>query len=355
MRVSSILSEAWRNITSGTTRAPLFAAVMAITIGTLTTAEVAIVHGIHNQARDYIHGGGATRYIRAKDSIDKAACDSLTSYESTEAAAALRETDVVRIDTLPGASFQAYEVGPGFGTILDTAAGSKGVWVSMAFSRILGVDVGSEVPSNGQMMRIAGIFDYPDDGRDARLQNAIVIPVPDTQQAFDECWMRSWPESEEPDALLRSTLTRASSNATEVTISQLNKSLGSSFDGHSLFAERLTRWVGPLAVGAAFFIGLTWTRRRKLEYAASLHAGQSRTAMSITVILETLAWAVLGTSMAAVVIFGGAIAFIPEDMNWVTTLVPPPLISASVGALLGALVGALVVREADLFKYFKER
>lgn len=355
MKLASILSEVWRNVLSGTARVPLFATLIAIIAGLAAGAEVATVHGIQADAYAYVNGGGATRYIAAENSIVTAACESLTAYQSVDASGAFRQVADITIDALPGSKFQAYEVTPGFAALLGMTANVDGIWISNSLSASFGVSVGSALKSGGETVRVAGVFDYPDDGRDSRLGYAVLVPVLAYAGHFDECWMRSWPQSSESEGLLRSTLSFASSEGTEMAISQLNKSLGADFDGHAMFESRLSRWAPLVSTGAGVLLGLSWTRRRKLEYAASLHAGQSRAAMSAGVVIETLVWSVLGTALAGVAAWAGTAVLFPQALIWAPGLIASPLLSASVGAVLGALMGAFLVREADLFRYFKDR
>ena len=353
MRATSILSEVWRNVVSGTARVPLFAALIGVIAGLGAAAEIATVHGLHSDARAYIDGGGATQYIVAEGSIGTPSCEALTTYQNVEAAGALRPTAEVKIDALPGTTFEAYEVTSGFGALLGIDSHRDGVWISQDLAESLGLHEGSTVPSEDRQLRVAGVFEYPNDGRDTRLSHAILVPVPVGAEAFDECWMRSWPQSPDGEGILRSAL--ASAEGSEVAISQLNKSLAAQFDGPVSFVERLTRWVPLVTVSGGFLAGLAWTRRRKLEYASALHAGQSRAALTAGAVLETLVWALLGTMLAGVAAWSTALALMPEEIDWAPTLLIPPLLSAATGPVIGALCGAFLVRESDLFRYFKDR
>jgi hypothetical protein len=355
MKLTSIASEVWRNTVSGTGRVPLLASLVAITAGLAAAADVATVHAIQNDARAYISAGASTHYIMAENSIAAAPCEALNEYENVNASGALRESTDVVLDSLGAAPFQAYEVSPGFGDLLNVAPGHGGVWISSIFADSLGVDVGATLKSEGRDLRIGGVFDYPEDGRDSRLSYAFVVPTTTRESAFDECWTRSWPESAETEGQLRSTLTYEANSGTEVSQSQLNRSFGTKFDGGDRFSERPTRWAPLVAVIVAFLVGFASVRLRRLEYASALHAGQSRAALILTTLLETLIWAVLGSALAGAIIYLAAGHLAPLDMGWTPRLTLLPLLSVGAGAPLGALVGALLVRESDLFRYFKAR
>lgn len=358
MRPGAVLSEAWRNIVSGTTRVPLYALLIALTAGLCATAEVAAVHTVHNNARAFIDGGGSTRVLLAEDKIDARQCQALTRYDSIDASGALRQAPDTIVDELAVTGFQTYEVTPGFGSLLAVPANAGregGVWISEDFAQSLGVNVGSELTTSGATLRIAGVFVYPDDGRDARLSYAFVIPATTDDESFDECWMRSWPETPEAEGILRTALGYQDSTNTDVSLSQLNKSLGASFDGAALFNARLTRWAPLVALSAGLLIGFASTRLRRLEHASNLHAGQSRAAMCTTRLIEVTTWSVLGAVLAGSAVYLGAGILAPLDLEWVMSLALPPLIAAISGTIVGAAASALLVREADLFRYFKER
>lgn len=354
MRLGSILSEAWRNILTGTARVAILAGVLAFTAGVTAAADVATVFNINDDARAYISAGGATRYILGEDSISATSCTALRSYQNVTAVGALRAAPDVAIDALGGASFLAYETTPGFAPLLGLPRGSSGVWVSQGLAETLGVREGSTFSSNGEEMRVGGVFSYPDDGRDARLAYAILVPTA-PEGSFDECWSRAWPESPETEGQLRSALRIDTPTGTEISVSQMNRSLGTSFDGNTQYNERLTRWSPHLAGIAALLIGFISVRLRRLEYSSARHAGQSRLAQTVTIALETLAWATLGVSLAGATIYLTTGMLIPGDMDWIPTLLLTPLISSATCTLLGALLGTLVIRESDLFKIFKAR
>lgn len=354
MRIRGIASEATRNVLTGTTRVPLLALLLALTAGLAAGADVASIHALQNQARAYITGGGATRMLVAEDSVDQDRCEALAGYRNVQAAGALRQAEDLPLEALAGAGFPAYEVTPGFGHLLDVEATAGGVWIAEPLADSLGVTAGSTVTTDGRDFKVAGVFAYPDDGRDARLGYAIVMPT-EGEGVFDECWMRSWPQSTDDEGLLRHALTYEAGPGTEVSLTQLNRSMGSTFAGATMFAERITRWAPAVAAAAGMLIGFAAVRARRLEYASALHAGQSRGGMTSTAVLEAAVWSLFGAVLAGAAIYLTAGILAPEDMAAVITAMTPSLAVTVGGALVGVLAGTLTVREADLFRLFKER
>jgi hypothetical protein len=354
MKMRSIASEVLRNVVSGTAHVPLLGLLLALTAGLAAGADVAAVHGLQNQARTFITGGGATRMLVAEDSVDRARCESLDWYRSVQASGALRQAEDLPLDALAGAGFPVYEVTAGFASLLDVKSASEGAWVSEPLAESLGVATGSTLATDGRDLKVGGIFAYPDDGRDARLEYAIVMPV-EGAGVFDECWMRAWPQGPDDDGLLRQALASEASTGTEVSLTQLNRSMGTSFTGTAMFDDRLTRWAPAVAAAAGLLIGFAAVRARRLEHASALHAGQSRGAMTSTAILEAVVWSLAGAVFAGAVIYLSAGALAPEDVAWVPAAMLPSLVASFGTALAGVFLGTLTVREADLFRLFKER
>lgn len=354
MRLRAIASEVWRNILTGTARVPLLALLLALTAGLAAGADVASIHILQSQARSYIDAGGATRMLVAEGSVDRGRCEALDGYGRVQAAGALRQAEDLPLDALAGAGFPVYEVTPGFARLLEVTTGADGVWVAQSLADSLGVTAGSTLVTDGREVRVAGLFPYPDDGRDARLGYAIVLPT-DGEGAFDECWMRSWPQSGQDDGLLRSALTYDAGVGTEMSLTQLNRRGGSTFAGTAMFEDRLTRWAPVVSLVAGLLIGFAAVRARRLEYASALHAGQSRGAMASTAVLEAVVWSLFGAVLAGATIYLTAGILAPEDIAWAVAAMMPALTAAIGGTLVGVLAGTVTVREANLFRLFKER
>ena len=355
MRIAELVSEAWRNILSGTTRLPLFAFLILGAIAVPAILDTATILGIEQQARQYITSGAATKYIAVEKGVDSSSCDALHSYTKVTAAGALRAAPDATIAGLPGATIQTYAVSSGFTRILGISSSREGIWLSKSFARSLGVTPGSTLTVNGTPTPIAGMFDYPEDGRDTRLTQAIVIPTLDDDAPFDECWMSTWPIPKDPDALLRTALSADGALNSDVTIAQLNRSLGSELNAHALFTARLTQWAPAAAGIAAIAIGFASIRLRRLEYAAALHAGLSRLAMIAGVLVETSAWVAVGAATAVATAATVITILDPRSFPDLLSFIWVSGLAAAGGALLGALAAASSVRESALFRYFKER
>lgn len=354
MRVGSVLSEIGRNILSGTSRAGLFAIVLGVLAGVLAAADAITITSIQNAAQRYVDSGAATRTLTTRNEVDGLTCERLTETDGIQRAAAMRAADSTELPALPRSPVATFEASPAFADILDIVPRASGIWVSQALADSWGVTTGDRIETVNGATVIAATFDYPSDGRDARLNLAIVIPTLSTG-AFDECWADVWPENPELDGIIRSATTPGAGQAEPVTIAQLNKTRGARFDGLASFDNRITRWA-PLAV-VTLGLGIGWLSvgRRRLEHASSLHAGQTRGALLAAVLTETAVWAfaaaVIGVEIVAVALTTSAVGL---DGALFGDLVQTVL-GGSAAAVIGAAGASVLVREKYLFRFFKER
>lgn len=355
MKLRSILSEAGRNLSTGTTRALTFALLLAGTTSALATADALIITGIQSSASHFVASGSAIRVMTAPSETDGVTCERLAEVDGVPRAGALREADPTSLTALPRSPIATFEASPGLSRLLgiDTID-TTGVWVSRALATSLAVEKGGTIDSSAGKMAIAAIYEYPDDGRDVRLGFAIIAPTP-AGDTFDECWALVWPNTTDRDTLLRSATTAGAGQAEPITITQLNKTNGASFDGQTLFEQRITRWAPAAATLLGFGLGWFSVVRRRLEHASALHAGQPRTAFTLTVLLETTFWAALAIGIGTAVVSAVLGVLDPTFSSTVYLSLLQTLIAGAGATLVGAAIATLTAREKLLFRYFKDR
>ncbi|KAB7791488.1 hypothetical protein [Bifidobacterium leontopitheci] len=358
MRLASILSEALRNIASGTSHA--FMMMLAVLIGgtLLGGYETVNIAGLENQAAARVSAYADARAV-VGGKVDGSACDRL-SYGMGDSAAsgAMRQATAVIPASTPGRELTTYEVTAGMLRMVSSGTPSSrmdvsGAWVSKDVSHDFGLVTGSRLQTTRGMLTIAGVFDWPNDGRDTRFAYAMLIPAPASSGTFDECWARSWPESEQIDSLLLSTVA-SSSDGQRAGVTGVNKGFDMHYDAQASYHARMTRWTPLVALGLGLLLGLVATRRRRLEYAGALHSGQGKGAQLLEIGVETLVWAGLGTLASCSLVVACCLR-LTHDPGTVTlaSLRPPLMLFA--GALLAALAAALPIRQSQLFRYFKNR
>lgn len=355
MRGSSTLSEAWRNLRTGTTRALLLALILAGVGGTLAAADALTITGIQAKAEQFFNSGAAIRTLVADGQIEGHSCDALSSAATTTAAGALAAADPITLSALPGNSIPAFVVTPDLGQVLGLSnIAGTGVWVSDQLAATLRAEQGSILPTSVGPLTISGVFAWPDDGRDSRLSYAILIPSA-TQPRFDECWATIWPSSTPSDELLRSAAAVQIDSTTPLNLSQVNKNHGTSFDGNAEYRNRLTRAV-PLVSGfVGLLLGYAAARARRLEYAGALHAGARKPAIVATTLAEALAWTSAGTLIATAALIAVARAADPGGVESILLTDIRCILAAAVAALSGSGIALLGIRERHLFRYFKDR
>jgi hypothetical protein len=326
--------------------------IMALTAAdVLTTAQQ-----IESSVR-YQRSGGNTQILTADGRINPTACRRLASLPNVVAAGALREAaEKITLATLPNAPAPAFEVTPGFPQILNATTSSvHGVTVSDEIIDTLGAHSGDGIPTKEHgTLRVGSTYSYPSDGRRPGFGYAILVETND-QSAFDECWVKSWPEPTNIRALLLTTVDPDPNNTPgTIELSQLNPALSRSFDAYDEFSERTTRYAAPLALLIATVIGFASIRARRLQNASALHAGVSRADLAAIAILETLALA-LTAAIIAIGFAAAATGWIPnvDRVAMFQNLLPVSL--AAAGAPLGAVIGIATTSEKHLFRYFKDR
>jgi hypothetical protein len=355
VRPRAILSEAGRNITSGTTRALLFGILLAVITAGLAIADTRSIVDIEQRAAGFVAAGASVRKMVAKKSTDAAACERLGAVPGIRSAGALREADAVVLRTMPSSAVPGYAVSPGFLEVLGGTAGAPaGVWISAELARTLAVRPGQTMATTAGTLTVAGVFDYPDDGRDSRLAWAVLLPQPATG-VFDECWADVWPLSESRKTLLYAALKVDTVATDPVEIGQLNTRLGTVFDSLGLFGGRPTRFVVPGCVLAGLLLGWAAIRLRRLEIAGALHLGQSRRALLATLALETAAWSGFALLLSAAALLLAVRAMNATDALDIYLIDFRGPAAAAAATLIGAVLATFRIREKHLFAYFKDR
>ncbi len=362
MKIVSILREAGLNIAAGTTRAALFAAVLAVIMVVLGGAEIATIANIDHQAVEFRQTGGSTLIYRMKNGINAGACDSFRTMSGVTAAGAIRQRDTGEVATaLPTQEIPSFEISPGFGNFqaLGNVRNGDGVLISEDLSNTLGARAGQALRLVSGKPHVGGIFAYPADGRQPGYGYSILTPT-DTNTRYDECWVEAWPISDRllailPTSLLPGAVSTTSPGTQGPQLQQLNASHGAHFDGATLFDNRITRFAPILATIIGIALGFVSTVRRKLELAAARHAGVTFPAQALQIAAETVTWAAIATVIALPVITSLITLEATTAAASLGLFAAGIILSAAPAAVVGAIAGTLLIRERHLFAYFKSR
>lgn len=355
MRPRSILSEAYRNIVTGTTRALLMGIFLAAISAGLAIADARSIIEMEQKAADFVSSGASVRVMVARGTTDAAACERLDAISGVRSAGALKEADAVVLQAMIANPIPAYAVTPGLIEVLGgNAAAPAGAWIPTQLAKTLGVKPGQKLVTTAGALSVAGVYDYPDDGRDSRLNYAALLPQPATGN-FDECWADVWPFSKTRDHLLYSALTVDASSTDPVNIGQLNTGRGTRFDGVGEFAGRPTRYALPGCVLAGMILGFVAIRMRRLEIAGALHLGESRRSLLATLMIETAAWSFIALILAACALVYGVILRNPADPLDVYIIDIHGPVAAALATLIGTVLASFTIQEKHLFGYFKNR
>lgn len=400
MRLAGVLGEAWRDVTSGTSHVCAITFTLVCVVLLCVGADLASITSIQRQADDFVSSGGSTFTITAEGRIDGAACDRLGSLDGVIAAGATRDTGAKLVfAALPSTGVPIQEATPSaIGVFRNSTSGARdmaradsgatgnvvsmdgagtadgastgGVWLSTEAAQPIGTHAGSQIAlRDGRTADIAGIYDWPDDGRKSEYAYAAVTPVSVDADAdgveglraggsgmFDQCWVKAWPVPANLESLLRTAVRANETDAREQpVVAQLNTTHGRSYDAAAAFRGRLTVWAPLVAGVVALLTGAAAVWMRRLELASSLHCGVPKAAMVTQMLVEASVWALATTVPCAPVLawmwLGNADA---DAAVLADTLLRVPA-AAYAGAMAGTLLCALLVRERRLFRYFKNR
>lgn len=353
MRAGSIASEAWRNVISGTTRAAVWAGLFFVLVTVLAGADSLVVARLITAATQYRSSGASTLVVRSIGGIDGRTCEALSEMELVTGSGAVRQDrEPIALEALPGASIPHWEATAGLQSLLTAHAVNPGdVLLSAGAAAQAGVAAGSPLISTTGPIRVNDIYDYPEDGRQPELGYAVVTQAP-ADGVFDQCWIDVWPQDASLAPLSRVVLREGPSGVDQVTITQLNQTLGEVFTGPGDYRSRITRFAPLLAFLVALLLGAVSVLTRKTELATALHFGVTRSGLVAQLLLESLSWIIGGVLLAAPFIVWVARA-VPD----LTTLLLPSattLALACVAAILGVCAACLTVRERALFTYQRQ-
>ncbi|MDR0436085.1 MAG: hypothetical protein LBH11_04905 [Propionibacteriaceae bacterium] len=353
MRFRDICIEAWRNITTGTTHALRWMLVLLLSTGALVWLDATTIRAQLQDVATYINGGGATWVVNAPGRIDGAACDALAETDGIIASGALRQS-VERpvLAQLPSALTSFFDATTGLLGLLH-APTRGGVAATDKLAAQLGITVPGVLHTTAGAFALDAIFSFPSDGRDASLGYAVISPA-DTTQPFDDCWAQIWPSDDTKQRLLYLAVLPAGSNDLPTQFAQLNPTLAASYHPSELFQHRATNWTTLACLLVGVIAGIAATVTRRLELASALHSGLSKNALLKQLLLETLFWAGVALSTATPILLLSAATAIADHTQVALLTMRGPILGTC-GALLGTMSAVLLLRERQLFIFFKDR
>lgn len=371
MRLTGVLDEAVRNLATGTSHACGMALTLAFLLLLCAGADLLAVTRIQREADAFVAAGGSTTVITYTGRIDGTACDRLASLDGVIAAGATRASQTkLTFAALPSTGVPTYEATPGaIGVFRNSTTGGRaarpttvsdvnGVWLSGEAAAPLAARAGSRLALRDERtLDVAGVYEWPDDGRQSGYSYAAVTPVPAGYGGlFDQCWVKSWPIPENIESLLRvTTVGDATGTQERPMVSQLNTSRGRTFDTTAMYRGRLTVWAPIVAGVGALLAGFVSIWRRRLELASALHCGVPKPAMVVQTLVETAVWALAATLMSVVEFTWTWMENTATDAAVLTTALLRVPAAGYAGVMTGALIGAMLIRERHLFRYFKTR
>lgn len=355
MRAAAILREAWRDIVTGTTRTATFALAFGVIVAGAAAADQLTVRRLVDEAGQYRASGASIVTITAEGRVRGEACEALGHLPGVRAAGALRqEDDGLRLAALPQSPLTLYTVTPHLPDVLWAASDGNGLVLSADAAAASGRRAGDAVITAEGTSRVAGVYDYPADGRRVGFGYA-ALDVSAGPELYDECWVDAWPLDERIDALLLTVAQPSADADADVQLSRVNTTLGATFDGASAFSGRLTADAWLVALTGSLVVGYVSVRVRRVALASALHTRVPRRSLGAILALETCSWVV----PVAIVVVSATSVFAttgpPEDRGTTFVLTLRVLAPAIAAAAVGATTAFIATRERHLFRYVKDR
>lgn len=355
MRLTSILSEAWRDTISGTSRGALWCLIVIAVLGSTLLLDVMASADILRQQQEYRDRAGDIHVVHAAGAVNATRCVALGAVEGIDGAIAVRDPAT----SLPSAALPQQVIplweftGPADQVLTVTATGTSGLLLSEQLSETLGTTTGTVPLVGADPALVRGIFTWPDDGRIPLYSGTAFFDVPPVGH-FDQCWVRIWPVTAALDPLLLSVADSGSDEPP--TLGRLNDRVGEGSRTTDLLAARSTA-AFRFALPAAFFaLGFVAIRIRRVEIAGNLQAGAARSTLALQHLLEIIGWLIPAITLTLASIWlvtrllvstGDVIALVTDTA--LTTL-------ACAGSILvGAAAATVTVRRGSLYRYVKDR
>lgn len=357
MRFGVLLSEAWRNVATGTSRAAGLACVFAVVMLVCGGSDALAVRHLVEEGRAYRAAAASVKVIAAAGAIDAERCEAIGDTPGIAGAGSLRKAaEPLRPSALPGSSLPVYEVSPSFGRLLGVRAPPAGILLAAGVADRLGVAPGDRVPVRGGSVLVGAVFEWPEDGRSAGLGYAALVPVT-ASGWFDECWCETWPESDLVPVLLRMAVRQERVDpATSPELGSANPALGSMFRGGPQFSGRITQLAPLLAAAAAALIVAIAARLRRLELASAQHYGVGRADLIAITLVET--GVALAAPVAVAVAATGLVAALgveAADAVGVFAAGVRVVASTVAGALVASAAATWSIRPRSFMRYIQER
>lgn len=353
MRLSAVASEAWRNVTSATTRTMLLLAMAAGGFTALAVADSSAIGQLRAQAIAFRDSGAAVLILDAPGLINGASCDRLAQVEGIPAAGALRpEPDPLLPTATPRQSIPIFAASPGFDLVISTDL-DVGVTLSQDAAEQYVVSLPARLATANGPVIVGGTYTFPDDGRNPALTYAALVRASMNGEPFDACWAVVWPYDPGKQVLLYTAITGIPPQQADITINQLNSTLGTTFDGERLLAQRITRHVPLVAAALGLLLAVGSARLRRLELASARHLGVTRLALSFQLLIEAALWVLTAAVAAAVASI--AVGAVLDVGGAAMALGIRAIVAGSAGALAGAIFAGTLTSPRHLVAYFKQR
>ncbi|MFF2389359.1 hypothetical protein [Agromyces sp. NPDC058104] len=359
MRLGSILSEAWRNYTSGTAKPMLFTALFIAGVGSLLWLETRGILDVYESSAQFHQSGASTLVVELPGGVDPEKCEALSELGGVAASGAARLGEPVAMRALPSAEISVFDVTPGFLAVVEARTfGSGGVFLSDDTLGRYGLAPGDELTTTAGRVPVAGSFAYPDDGRSAKLGTAILAEVP-AGGTFDECWIRlsgTYVSAASP-VLAGTPIAAALVADTSRVVRQLNSTLGEDLPTVERFDARLSAWAPAAAAAIGTGLILAGGARRRLELATARQLNIQIGSLALMLIIEAACLLIVPVVflMSALVLLVTTAETPPDMSSFLIARGAAIVAMGAAGCVVGSVAATAFARPQYLYRYFQRR
>ncbi|MDF2917188.1 hypothetical protein [Microbacterium sp. NPDC086615] len=355
MRLADAVGEALRNLRTGAAGGGILALILVVASTMLLLADIASIGALQERALSVRNHAGDVRVLIAKDAVDPRACAALESLDGVTDAGAIWTLGSVQLIALPRVNVPVFEVSSGVARMLHLPSSRPGgVYLSDDLAARWSAREESILATTTGPVMVRGTFRFPDDGRDPRFTNAVIV-IGDNSARSSECWFSVWPATSSVDPLAYGAVAAVGQTDAAPQVAPLNPTVGQLFAFAQDYRDRLTAFAAPTVIILFALVGFGGSYRRRLELASNLHAGARHRDLVRIAAIEAFLWASAAAAATFVVARLATRVFLYED---VPGLLPSLAVTQAVAvcaAMCAATIPALLARESRLFTLFKSR
>lgn len=351
MNITTIVSEAIKNIVSGAGKAGLAGAMLLIVVslGIVDGLELSRTFTQLTQGRQNL-----SYAIEVRGIVSPSECASIAQLDRIPRAGAIgTKNESLPIQELGGSSIAHIVATPGardfFNFETNQPTPTSGVFISKGLSEQLGNR--SSLTAGNVTLPIAGIVQPKADGLIER--SNYIIELNEHSGSFGRCIIDRWP-SYDNDANAFGAV--AQTGGADVEIIRVNNDATSDSPRAQLSTRPTRTWTLWSSIIGATIVAVLWNSLRRRDHALLLQTGVPRTQLTATMLTEAL---LVGTAVcmliaAPIVLTATRNGHSLHESNYIVTHLAQRTALSTLIFVLSSLVATALTRRRQVLKYLRD-